>query len=62
MEKCFGDLQFLSDEFSKLEVMVAPESNGGESHSARTAEVQARPRMLTDSNNTLSGFTSCFQI
>lgn len=30
--KCFGDLQFLSDEFSKLEVMVTPsELSGGES-------------------------------
>lgn len=32
IEKCFGDLQFLSDEFSKLEVMVSPsELDGGES-------------------------------
>lgn len=32
MDKSFGDLQFLSDEFSKLEVVVAPAvPEGGES-------------------------------
>ncbi len=29
-ERSFGDLQFLADEFSKLEVVVAPESETGE--------------------------------
>ena len=32
MERSFGDLQFLLDEFSKLEVVLAPESKESESH------------------------------
>ena len=28
MEKCFGDLQFLLDEFAKLEVVVSPAPEG----------------------------------
>ncbi|CAM9288934.1 unnamed protein product, partial [Pylaiella littoralis] len=40
IKKCFGDLQFLSDEFSKLEMMVAPESSGGAEDSGSTAETE----------------------
>ena len=28
MEKCFGDLQFLLDEFAKLEIVVSPLPEG----------------------------------
>ena len=30
IERCLGDLQFLADEFSRLEVVIAPESEDGE--------------------------------
>lgn len=34
-ERSFGDLQFLVDEFSKLEVVIAPESEIGEQKACR---------------------------